>query len=257
MRFPAVAGAVMVVAASNVAGQAAKPAKTHSFTADLGFVNAAGNTSVTTFNVGDKLVLNSPDKKVIFTQLFSVVRSEADGVKNAENYRGLVRLDYGLDHVFYLFGLTGWERNAPAGLLRRFEETIGLAYKAVTQPNDELALELGLSMFQERTVDGAAGVQLVNDYNAGRLAGIYKHKFNPSSFFQQQLEVIPNLDVARAYRVNSETSFVAPLSTHLAIKLGYQVRFDNLPPIKPDPNPLGERLKKTDRYLTAGLTISY
>jgi putative salt-induced outer membrane protein YdiY len=41
---------------------------------------------------------------------------------------------------------------------------------------------------------------------------------------------------------------VAPLSRHLAIKLGYIVRFDNLPEVG---------VQKTDRFLTTGLQVSF
>ena len=41
---------------------------------------------------------------------------------------------------------------------------------------------------------------------------------------------------------------MAPLSGYFALKLGYVVRFDNLP----EPN-----VKKTDRFFTSGLQVSF
>ncbi len=246
----------LFVGAGSLAGQDKKE-KTSSFTADFGFVSAAGNTSVTTFNLGDKFVVNTADKKVVFTQLFSAVRSEADGVKNAENYRGQLRLDYGVGKRFYLFGLTGWERNKPAGVARRFEETIGLAFKAVSEPQDELNFEFGFSMFQQRNTEALNGQPLDDNFKAGRLAAAYKHLFSASTILTQQLELIPNFDDQDDFRLNSESALVAPISTHVAVKLGYVIRFDNLPGFLPAPNPALTRFKKTDRFLTAGLTISY
>ena len=41
---------------------------------------------------------------------------------------------------------------------------------------------------------------------------------------------------------------VAPLSRHLGLKIGYVVRFDNLP--EPD-------VKKTDRFFTSGLQVTF
>ena len=246
----------LVVGAGHLFGQDKKE-KTRSFTADFGFVSAAGNTSVTTFNIGDKFVVNSADKKVVFTQVFSAVRSEADGVKNAENFRGQLRLDYGVGHRFYLFGLTGWERNRPAGIARRFEDTLGLSFKAVSQPQDELNFEFGLSLFQQKNTEAINGQLLNDDYMAGRLAGAYKHIFNASTILTQQLELIPNFDDSDDFRLNSESALVAPISTHIAVKLGYVIRYDNLPSLLPAPNPALDRFKKTDRFLTAGLTISY
>ena len=230
--------------------------KTTSFTGDFGFVNASGNTSVTTLNIGDKFVVNTADKKVIFTQLFNAVRSEADGTKNAENYRGQLRLDYQLSGKLYLFGLTGWDRNVPGGVSRRFEETIGLAYKAVALPNDELGLEVGLSLFQQRNVVAIRPNVFDDNFKAGRLAGAYKHTFTKASFFTQLLELIPNFDDSDDFRLNSESAFIAPISTNIGLKLGYSVRYDNFPGLVAG-STTGQRLKKTDRFLTAGVTVSY
>lgn len=243
--------AAILAAAGNLAAQDPKP-KLTKFTGDLGFVSAAGNTSVTTFNVGDKFEARTADKKFIFSQTFGMVRSEADGVKNAENFRAQLRGDYGLGGRMYLFALTGWDRNVLGGVSRRFEETAGLAYKAIATATDELGLELGLSFFQQNNVGLPS-----DNYTAGRAAGSYKHTFSKVSVFTQLLELIPNFDNSTDFRLNSESALVAPISENVGLKLGYVIRFDNLPGLKPAPNPNGERFKKTDRFLTAGITISY
>lgn len=232
------------------------PAKTTSFTADLGFVSTAGNTSVSTLNIGDKLVVQKADKRLIFTQTLGIVYGETDGEKNAENYRAQARLDVAVDGNLYLFALTGWDRNVFGGISRRFEETIGLAWKPVRLPSDDLTLEGGLSLFQQRnTVSGNGSFE--DNFTAGRAAGLYKHTFSKTTFLTQGLEFIPNFDDSHDWRLNSETAIVAPISTNIGLKLGYVIRYDNLPGLQPAPNPTGARLKKTDRFLTAGVTISY
>ncbi|MHB1329729.1 MAG: DUF481 domain-containing protein [Gemmatimonadales bacterium] len=234
-----------------------EPVKTRSFSADFGFVSAAGNTNVTTLNFGDRLVLNTADKSLIFTQTFNAVRSEADGTRTAENYRTQLRLDRGLGNRFYAFLLAGWERNVPAGIARRFEETLGIAYQAVATERDELNVEVGLSFFQQRNIDAQLGQTLDDNYTAGRFAAFYKRVLKGPAFVSQNLEFLPNFEDADDFRINTETALVAPLSTAIGIKLGYVVRYDNFPGLLPDPNPDQERLRKTDRFLTAGLTISY
>ncbi len=232
-----------------------KPAKMTSFTADFGFVNASGNTNVTTLNVGEKFVANTADKRVIFSQLFGAVRSRAEGVTSAQNYRAQVRLDVGLDRRLYLFGLAGWDKNEPGGVRRRFEETIGIAYKAVALPNDELGLEAGLSLFQQRNTVASAG-RITDDFAAGRAAAMYRRTFTKASFLTQQLELIPNFDNSDDFRLNSESALIALISGNIGLKLGYVVRYDNFPGLKPG-STTGQRLAKTDRFLTAGITASY
>jgi putative salt-induced outer membrane protein len=252
MRFQAMMAVTgLIVVAGTSAAQEPKTKNTK-VSADFGFVSAAGNTSVTTFNLGDKFETKTADKRVIVTQMFGMVRSRADGVTNAENFRAQLRLDYGVGGRAYLFGLTGWDRNVLGGLTRRFEETVGLALKVVTRPRDELGIEVGLSKFQQDNLDGPD-----DNYTAGRAAGSYKHMFGKASFLTQVLELIPNFDNSTDFRLNSETALVAPISANVGLKLGYVVRFDNEPGLKAPPNPTGERFKKTDRFLTAGVSISY
>jgi putative salt-induced outer membrane protein YdiY len=51
-----------------------------------------------------------------------------------------------------------------------------------------------------------------------------------------------------SYRFNTESALVAPLSTHVGIKLSYAIRFDS----RPQPT-----FETTDRLLTTGIQISY
>jgi putative salt-induced outer membrane protein len=70
------------------------------------------------------------------------------------------------------------------------------------------------------------------------------------------LELIPNFETSEDFRLNSETAFVAPISANIGLKLGYVVQFDNLPGLDPD-GPPGTHLQTTDRFLTAGITVSF
>jgi putative salt-induced outer membrane protein len=235
---------------------AAAQAKATSFTGDIAYVSTGGNTSVSTLSIGDKFVVQSADKRVIFTQVLGIVYGRSEGVKNAENYRAQVRLDYGLDQALYLFGRAGWERNTFGGIARRFEETVGLAWRAIRLPSDELTLEGGLSLVQQRNVvDGNGGLD--NNFTAGRAGADYRHTFSKHTFISQSVEFIPSFEDGSDWRLNSESALVAPVSSNIGLKVGYVIRYDNLPGLKPGPNPGRERLKKTDRFFTAGLTISY
>jgi putative salt-induced outer membrane protein len=108
---------------------------------------------------------------------------------------------------------------------------------------DTLRVETGASLTQQQGVDG-----LSNNFPAARAAAWYKRTFGASAFFLQTLEAIPNLEVSEDYRINSESALVAPLSQKVAIKLGYIVRFDNLPEAG---------FLSTDRIFTSGLQVSF
>ena len=235
----------------------AQDTKTKSFTADLGFVSTAGNTSVTTFNVGDKFLLQTTDKSTVFTQTVAVVYGKTEGEKTAENYRAQLRLEQRLGDGIFAFGLTGWDRNTFGGISRRFEETVGLAWKALTLPQDELTVEAGLSLFQQQNTVADALGSFDDNFKAGRVGASYKHTFTKTTFLTQSLDYIPNFDDGTDWRLNSESAVVAPISTAVGLKVGYVIRYDNLPGFKPAPNPNAARFAKTDRFFTAGITISY
>ena len=68
------------------------------------------------------------------------------------------------------------------------------------------------------------------------------------AFHAERLEYLANLNTTEDYRINFEGNLVAPISKHIGLKVGYVVKFDNLP----EPG-----VKSTDRFATAGLQVTY
>ncbi|MFN2315832.1 MAG: DUF481 domain-containing protein, partial [Gemmatimonadales bacterium] len=137
------------------------------FTTDLGFVNAAGNTSVTSFNLGEVLTHTSGAWKL--QQTFAALYGRTDGEKSAEQFRAGLRGDYALSERGGLYGLVGWDRNEFAGISRRFEEGLGVALQAIAEERTELAFEAGVSATQQvNTADERSS------FLSGRGAGRFK-----------------------------------------------------------------------------------
>ena len=223
-----------------VVAQDDKP-KPREFTADVGFVSATGNSDVTTFNVGERLILRSGPWE--HRQQFGSIYGSRDGEESTNLLFANVRSDRALNDWLALFGFVGYDRNPFAGISRRFEEAAGLAAKLLRTERDQWGVELGLGLTQQRAVDGTA-----NDFPSMRSGTLFRHYFTENAYFSQGAEYLPSLEVSQDYRINSETALVAPLSSHIAMKLGYAVRFDNLPE-------LGKR--KSDRILTSGLQFNW
>ena len=213
------------------------------FTGDLGFVNTAGNSEVTTLNLGERLTYRTAGW--VLGEFFNVIYGETDGKESTSLWKAGVRVDREITLRLAAFGLGGWERNKFAGISRRFEEALGLAYKVLTGGKSQLGFEAGVSLNQQRsTLAGVAD----DNFVAGRAAGRYRYNFSESAFLTQLLEFLPNLEESDDYRLNSETALVAALSKQMALKLGYVVRFDNLP----EPG-----FKKTDRLFTSGIQVNF
>lgn len=215
--------------------------KPRELTADVGYVSTSGNTDISAFNVGEKLVLR--DGRWEHKQAFGSVYASQDGEQTSNLLFANWRSDWKFSPVFALFGYAGFDRNQFAGIQRRFEESAGLAAKLLSRERDEWSAELGLGVTQQTPVAGSSVT-----FTSARSASVYKHRFSKTAYFQQGIEFLPNLETSTDYRVNSESALVAPLSAHIAMKVSYAVRFDNLPEAG---------RAKSDRILTSGLQFNW
>jgi putative salt-induced outer membrane protein YdiY len=243
-RLSAVLLTFLTFAPSALAAQAPAPPpapRRADFTADLGLVSTSGNSNITTYNVGEKIVFR-PGHWTL-TQNFGIIYGKTGGVVNANSIASGLRGDYNLAIRLAIYGLGKFERNTFAGVSSRFEEATGLSAKLLDTATDQFSFEFGLGYIQQRAVAGDR-----RDFLSARTAGVYRHNFSKAAFAQQSVEVLPNLKQGDDYRINSETSLSAPLSSHLALKSALVIKFDNLP----EPG-----FKSTDRTFTSGLQITF
>jgi len=210
-------------------------------TTDLGFVNAAGNTDVTTFNLGEELLLSSGPWGI--KQTFGVVYGRSDGTVSTSLWRAGIRGDRSVGGRLGIYLLGAFDRNTFAGITRRFEEGAGLVLRALETPTDRLEFEGGGGLTQQRSTTGES-----TSFASARAASTYRRSFSEASHVQLSSEVLPNLEDSEDLRVNSTAELVAPISARIGMRLAYTIRFDNLP----EPG-----FEKTDRLFTAGLQISF
>jgi putative salt-induced outer membrane protein len=218
-----------------------KKKPTTSFTGDLGFVSASGNTNISTLTVSDKIVHTSG--YWMFTQFAAYITGETNNKQTANQLLASERADYAFLPRVSVFGGLSFERNTFAGFTARTDEILGLAWKAILAPKDSASVDLGAVMTQEKDVDSTT-----QSYPSARVALHYKHQFSKLAYFSQFADYIPNLQTSGSYRFNSESSLVAPISAHIGIKLAFAIRFDS----RPQPT-----FGTTDRLFTTGVQISY
>jgi len=222
--------------------QDAKPAKPVSLTFDLGFVNAAGNTRVTTLNGAEHLKVAPADSRWQFAEALSTVYGRNEDSVTADQLTAMARVDYTVVTRLHVFVGGTYQRDRFAGIGRRFEEIAGVALQLVSRPHDVLGTELGAAVTQQRST---AAVE--DNFVALRFAASYKHNLTDNAFVQQSVELLPNVQEFKDLRINSETALVAPIAKQIALRLSYVVRFDNVP----EPGFL-----KTDRVLSSGVQIA-
>jgi len=215
--------------------------------ADLSFVNATGNTSVTTVSANEKFIRRLTRWE--FTQDLGTVYGRTDGEETANLWRASLRGDYSLSRRWALYARTAFDRDRFAGITSRFAEGIGAVARLIATDINQLNLEGGFELTQQDNIDGTS-----DDFASLRGAANWKHWFTKTAYFFQGVEVLPNLDDSDDLRVNSETTLVAPLSTHVAMKLSYIVRFDNQPALNAART---APLRKSDRILSSGIQITF
>jgi len=235
--------ALLALRALPVHAQAAKPdtAKPLKVTAGVAFLDASGNTDITTLSINERLEWKRPH--YLWTQSIQGINSAQDGEESANLLAIGLRGDWKPHGRLSVYSLVNFDRNRFADIRRRFEEGLGLGYSLIDRTHHRLTTELGGQFVQQQNLDR------VNDhFFAGRAAELYRYTFKEDTYVEERLEYLPNLEKNEDYRMNAEANLVAPLSRHLSLKLGYVVRFDNLP----EPG-----IEKTDRFLTSGLQLSF
>ncbi len=218
------------------------PRDTLRFGGSIGFVQTAGNTEVVTLNVGEELTYRA--ERVVLRQSFSTVYGRSEGETNASSWRAGARGDYRFSPTVAAFARLGFDRDRFAGISRRLEEGVGLALTALSRPRDLLEVEAGADLVQERTT-----LDTRESFLSGRSAVRYTHRFGTGEqpYFQQTLELLPNLETIDDYRLNAVTLLVARLSGQRGLKLSYASRLENLPEAG---------FARTDRVLTSALQIT-
>lgn len=227
-----------------LAGAAALPLAAQdsvSAVVDLGFVNTAGNTDVTTLNVGEKMGYYAGPWTL--TQRFSIVYARTAGTTTTNQLRAGARVDRPLANPLGLFALGAYERNTFAGIERRFEEALGITARLVQQDDLTISTEFGASLNQQTPVGGPTAT-----FAAARAAADIKRSLTTTAYITADGEFLPNLKTSEDYRINASAALVAPISSKIATKLSYALVYDHLP----EPG-----FKTTDRVFTAGLQLTF
>ena len=239
---------VLAIAAS--APAAAQDSASHSsvkLTLNLGLVNAAGNTRVTSFNFGNTLEYKADGWKFIETT--NEIYSRTEDSTTADQLKVGGRIDHTLFLVVHGFVGGTYERNKFAGIDHRIQGYAGLGIVLLDLPTDALGFDFG-AVRSTQTL--AAGLPSV-DFTSVRLAANYKHNFNKMAYISEVGEVLPPATSGAPTLINSETQLVAPLSDSFALRIGYVVKYNSQPGFRIDGTPFDT----TDRLLSSGVQISF
>lgn len=113
-------------------------------TGDIGFVNTAGNTHLTSLMVGDRVTVQTG--KVLLTQTALFVNGRSECTETANNLFVRGRAQCPLRAKLSVYGFAGYERNRFAGLDRCTDEGVGLSLAAWRDELDQLDFDAGVGL---------------------------------------------------------------------------------------------------------------
>jgi len=189
----------------------------------LAYMATSGNTDTSSFGLDFKMERVPTPWGLVFEAVFN--RADEDGGKTAERYKVGLRGTRALGERWELFtGLSG-EKDQFAGYDMLALLETGATYKALLGPKHLLSFDVGLTWTDESRVDPEPDASYL-----GALAGLaYEWKISDGASFIQRLAYYPNFDESSNWRLNSETAVQAAISSRLALKFGYEVRYRHQP----------------------------
>lgn len=177
------------------------------------------------------------------TGKLSALRASKDGETSAERTTARGRVRRRLGTRWGMEGGLSAERDVFAGLDLRSVVDVGAS--ATFTLGEGLALDLGLGTTWTHE-------DLQQDPDRDRWGGLIstdlRWSLSETASFTHSLDLYPSFTESRAYRVESEAALEAAVNRHLALKLGYEVRYNHLPP---------EGKHRTDTSTRASLVIRF
>ena len=173
----------------------------------------------------------------------TVVRTSNEGVATAERYLGLLRARRKLTPIVGLSSGIRLERDRFAGLDARSILDAGLSWVLVHHAAWTLDGVTSLAWLHESRTTGP-GV----DDPIGVLQLLSRIPFGSAGDTTQRFTYYPDFKVTSAYRSEAEITAQAAMNAHLALKIGYLLRYSH------DPVP---GFKKTDNTTTASVVLRW
>lgn len=217
------------------------PAKPWKGSLGLSYLSTSGNSSTQSFGAEFGLT-RIPDPWGLEVSA-KLLRAEDSGTLKAERYQAGIRGTRALDERWQAFVGASALKDKFAGIDLRGVLEAGMTYKFLLGPVHMLSFDMGLTWTSQNPTAGKTYSYV------GGLGGVnYAWNISTTSALTEAFKFYPNFDTTSGWRLTSETALKASLSELLALKLGYEFRYDN----RPEPG-----FRKTDTATTVSLVATF
>ncbi len=189
----------------------------------LAYVATAGNTETTNF--GSSFAADRRPNPWGIEIFATYDRSEDGDELQSERTFGGVRGKRSLGERWEYFAGATVEVDEFAGIDPRYVVSSGGTYRALPGPVHLLDFDLGLTWTD---VDGPLPAE-DESFVGALLGGEYRWQINDRAAFGQRVTWFPNFEAGSDWRLESFTSLESSLNDWLALRLGYDLRFQNEP----------------------------
>ncbi len=156
----------------------------------------------------------------------STLGSSDRNTVTAEEYNASEKVGWKFTERDYLLQKEAWQKNRFAGIRTHVESTAGYGRKLMNGQIHKLTMEIGSGYVNENRTDGST-----NDYATGRAFGQYVLTLSSTAHFTQDVEYLPKWKDVSDYRLMTETALVASVMNHLSLKISYEWKRVNRPPV--------------------------
>jgi putative salt-induced outer membrane protein YdiY len=225
--------------------------------AELSFVATDGNSETET--IGFKNTLTRRWEKALFELKAMGIRAESttrdpiaigtassfsvDDQKStdttAETYALNGRYNKKISENFFWYVGAGWDRNRDAGIDNRYTASGGVGNIWINSEDVLFATDYALTYTDQEDV--VEDPDASDSFAGARFSWRYENKLTESTTYKNDLIVDANLDETDDYRADMVNSVSVAINKRLALKVGLQVLYDNMP-----------ALEEVPLFLTAG-----
>ena len=199
-------------------------AKTWEAIGELSFINTNGNTQTQSFGV--KGGYDYDWEKTAIRTKGNLTTSKERRTTTAENYFLMEKFEWKFKKPSYLFNLLSWGKNRFSGIDNRTTSGAGYGLRVLESKRHDLIIESGYQQIWEDREAASA-----ESFGSIRLFSSYRFKVSQTAELSQSAEYIKEFDNSDAFRFVSLTSLSSVITSRLSLKLTYEIKYDNDPPL--------------------------
>jgi len=239
---------LVLVAAGNAqeAKENEAEGKIYSSSTSFSLLLTGGNNKGLTFGLDTEQNLSFDKNRLQLKG--SIIYSKSDESKASELYYGHLEYKRTLSSRAYLLGLGRFERNVLSGYNYRLAFSAGAGYTWTESEDLSFSSEVALAWNSENNIKKNNGDNVSLGFASCLIVNKLKIHLSKGSEINYTGIFTLNLDNANDYRLSTLLSLSVAISSHLALKTSYQVKYNH----QPVPG-----FKDTDIYLLSSLVINF